>query len=66
MERGYDVGEVDAFLDRAEATLRGEDTLTAADVAEVRFGEAADDAAGYDMDDVDDFLDLVERRLAGG
>jgi len=64
-ERGYDVAEVDAFLDRTEATLRGEDNLTAADVAQVRFGEAVGDDPGYDMDDVDDFLDLVERRLTG-
>lgn len=56
---GYHEGEIDAFLARIEATLRGEDTLTALEVQEIEFGEATADQFGYDEDDVDMFLDLV-------
>lgn len=63
-DRGYNEAEVDALLDRVEATLRGEDTLGVDDVAAARFADAPPGARGYRTDDVDDFLDLVERRLA--
>ncbi|WP_211304214.1 DivIVA domain-containing protein [Umezawaea tangerina] len=56
---GYHEGEIDAFLARIEATLRGEDDLTALEVQEIEFGEATADQFGYDEDDVDTFLDLV-------
>ncbi|MET1071254.1 MAG: DivIVA domain-containing protein [Umezawaea sp.] len=56
---GYHEGEIDAFLGRIEATLRGEDDLSALEVQEIEFGEATADQFGYDEDDVDTFLDLV-------
>ena len=57
--RGYHEGEVDAFLDRVEATLAGRDHLTATEVQEVEFPFAPPGRVGYDEDDVDTFLDLV-------
>jgi DivIVA domain-containing protein len=64
LRRGYKVDEVDAFLDRVEATVAGEpiDTpVTAQEVHDVafrvRFG-------GYDEWQVDLHLDRVERQLA--
>jgi len=64
LRRGYKVDEVDAFLDRVEATLAGNpvDTpVTAQEVHDVvfrvRFG-------GYDEWQVDLHLDRVERQLA--
>jgi DivIVA domain-containing protein len=62
LRRGYKVDEVDAFLDRVEATLNGErgTPVTAAEVHDVvfrvRFG-------GYDEWQVDLHLDRVERQL---
>jgi DivIVA domain-containing protein len=63
LRRGYKVDEVDAFLDRVEATLAGESvgpTVTAQEVHDVvfrvRFG-------GYDEWQVDLHLDRVERQL---
>jgi DivIVA domain-containing protein len=63
LRRGYKVDEVDAFLDRVEATLQGEPVskpVTAQEVHEVvfrvRFG-------GYDEWQVDLHLDRVERQL---
>lgn len=64
LRRGYKVDEVDAFLDRVEATLAGEPVgtpVTSQDVHDVvfrvRFG-------GYDEWQVDLHLDRVERQLA--
>ncbi|GAB3222750.1 hypothetical protein GCM10027447_09820 [Glycomyces halotolerans] len=64
MSRGYKVDEVDAFLDRVEATLAGEPvgSPVSADevddvVFRVRFG-------GYDEWQVDVYLDRVARQLA--
>lgn len=65
LRRGYKVDEVDAFLDRVEATLAGEPPgdapVTAQEVHDVvfrvRFG-------GYDEWQVDLHLDRVERQLA--
>ncbi|ANZ36419.1 hypothetical protein BBK82_10450 [Lentzea guizhouensis] len=57
--RGYHEGQVDAFLDRIEATLRGQDNLTAQQVQDAVFGETAPGTFGYDSEDVDTFLDLV-------
>jgi DivIVA domain-containing protein len=62
LRRGYKVDEVDAFLDRVEATLNGEPgpPVAAAEVHDVvfrvRFG-------GYDEWQVDLHLDRVERQL---
>ncbi len=63
LRRGYKVDEVDAFLDRVEATLQGESMgapVTAQEVHDVvfrvRFG-------GYDEWQVDLHLDRVERQL---
>ncbi|MER7015423.1 DivIVA domain-containing protein [Saccharopolyspora sp. NPDC000359] len=61
-ERGYDVDEVDALLDRVAATLRGDDSLTADEVRCAAFSEA--EAGGYDPDEVDSLLDLVAEHLA--
>jgi DivIVA domain-containing protein len=56
---GYHEVEIDAFLVRIEATLRGEDDLTAQEVQEIEFSGATPGQYGYDEDDVDTFLDLV-------
>lgn len=57
--RGYHEGQIDAFLDRIENTLRGRDNLTAQQVQDAVFGETAPGTFGYDSEDVDTFLDLV-------
>ena len=64
LRRGYKVDEVDAFLDRVEATLAGEQSGVPVGAQEVhdvvfrvRFG-------GYDEWQVDLHLDRVERQLA--
>ncbi|RDI31024.1 DivIVA domain-containing protein [Lentzea flaviverrucosa] len=57
--RGYHEGQIDAFLDRIEQTLRGRDNLTAGQVQDAVFGETAPGTFGYDEEDVDTFLDLV-------
>ena len=64
LRRGYKVDEVDAFLDRVEATLAGDPVgapVTGQEVHDVvfrvRFG-------GYDEWQVDVYLDRVARQLA--
>jgi DivIVA domain-containing protein len=63
VRRGYKVDEVDAFLDRVEATLNGAASVPVAAqdvhdvVFRVRFG-------GYDEWQVDLHLDRVERQIA--
>jgi DivIVA domain-containing protein len=64
-KRGYDEHQVDAFLDRVEATLRGEDTLTA-DVVNVKFDPRQRRKFGYVQEDVDAFLDKVAKELRRG
>ncbi|MFC0433680.1 DivIVA domain-containing protein [Kutzneria buriramensis] len=59
----YDEAEVDAFLDRIEATLRGEDTVTARDVRDVAFTHPGLGRRGYTKDEVDEFLDQVAAAL---
>ncbi len=61
--RGYHEGQIDAFLDRIEGTLRGRDNLTAQQVQDAVFGETAPGTFGYDEEDVDTFLDLVVLML---
>ncbi|MGP4020857.1 DivIVA domain-containing protein [Saccharopolyspora sp. 5N708] len=63
-ESGYDEDEVDDFLDRVAATLRGDDTLTSQDVQTVAFRELPESDGGYDQDEVDSLLDLIEEHLA--
>jgi len=62
--RGYHEDQVDDLLDRVQATLAGEDTLTAHDVREVEFDPAPFIRRGYHEDQVDEFLDLVVEELA--
>jgi DivIVA domain-containing protein len=57
---GYDEGQVDAFLDRIEATLLGRDDVTEQDVRRVRFRPAR---PGYYAAEVDAFMDLVAETL---
>ncbi|XVS65164.1 DivIVA domain-containing protein [Actinosynnema sp. CA-299493] len=57
---GYDEGQVDAFLDRLEATLVGRDDVTEQDVREVRFRPSR---PGYYAAEVDAFMDLVAETL---
>ncbi|MEV1117579.1 DivIVA domain-containing protein [Actinosynnema sp. NPDC049800] len=57
---GYDEGQVDAFLDRIEATLLGRDDVTEQDVREVRFRPSR---PGYYAAEVDAFMDLAAETL---
>ena len=59
----YDEAEVDAYLDRIEATLRGEDSLTAGDIRDVEFSHPGIGRRGYAKDEVDKFLDEVAATL---
>ncbi|MFC4057594.1 DivIVA domain-containing protein [Planomonospora corallina] len=67
---GYDEEEVDVFLDRVAATLRGtaEDPVTPADVREARFSTVIF-RPGYSVSQVDAFLndmaEVLERHLGG-
>lgn len=63
--RGYDIEEVDAFLDLVAATLAhgGPSGLTISDIRAVRFTEARLGTRGYTRDEVDAFLDLVVTAL---
>jgi DivIVA domain-containing protein len=58
-KNGYDIAEVDAFLDRLEATLRGADNLTAREILQVEFSPRRRGQPGYAKEDVDDFLDTA-------
>lgn len=60
---GYDIDQVDAFVERAAAALDGTGALVApADVLNARF-KATKFAEGYDQDAVDDLLDQVVLSL---
>ena len=64
---GYDMAQVDAFLDRAAAALdehqRGQvPSLSPDDVENVKFA-ATKFREGYDQDETDDLLDRVIRTL---
>jgi len=63
-KRGYDEEEVDGFLDRIEATLRGDDDVTASEIHSVLFSKPPIGKRGYNEDQVDAFLDRVEATLA--
>ncbi|MEU4540780.1 DivIVA domain-containing protein [Streptosporangium sp. NPDC023825] len=68
---GYNEDEVDAFLDRIVATLRGttDTPLTPSDVREARFATVML-RPGYAIAEVDEFLDelagVLEHRRPGG
>ena len=63
---GYSIADVDAFLDRVEATLglrpRYGPPVTAADVAAAQF-RIVRVRAGYDPREVDEALDRYEEQL---
>lgn len=63
-EPGYEPDEVDDFVDRVEATLRGSDWLAPEDVRDVRFTVLPAGAGGYDTLEVDAFLNLVQDQLS--
>lgn len=64
--RAYHPGEVDDFVDRIEATLRGEDSLTGQDVHRVRFHKPPAGEEGYFDHEVDQFLALAAESLGCG
>jgi DivIVA domain-containing protein len=66
--RGYHEDEVDAFLDRVEATLRDPTArggVTSADIHNVSFSKPQIGRRGYNEDEVDAFLGRVAIELAG-
>ncbi|MEU6262277.1 DivIVA domain-containing protein [Saccharopolyspora shandongensis] len=58
-----DKAEVDAFMDRVEATLRGADTLTAQDVLGARFNPPGPGRPGYQEASVFAFLVMVSTMI---
>jgi DivIVA domain-containing protein len=63
-QRGYNQDEVDAFLNRVEATLRDPTAgVTPADVRNVAFSKPPFGLRGYNADEVRAFLDVVEMEL---
>jgi DivIVA domain-containing protein len=66
--RGYHRDEVDAFVDRVEATLRDPTAtggVTPADVDEVAFSKPPIGKLGYSEAEVDAYLDRVKTELSG-
>ena len=64
--RAYHPGEVDDFVDRVEATLRGDDALTGQEVNKVRFHKPPAGEDGYFDYEVDQFLALAAEALGCG
>lgn len=62
--RGYEVDEVDSFLDLVADRLLTNNQLTADAVRRIAFKQSRP-GAGYNKDEVDDFLDQVEAALSG-
>jgi DivIVA domain-containing protein len=62
-ERGYDEAEVDHFLGRVEATLRGKQLVTARDVLTAKFSPRRRGGRAYKKAQVDEFLDKVALTL---
>ena len=62
---GYDIGEVDAFVEVIRQTFLGisEPSLTADEIRDKQFSTTRL-RPGYDEEEVDAFLDVVELRLA--
>ncbi len=56
--KGYDMGEVDGFLDKVVAALQGRGDLTSTDVRACRFTPVRL-REGYDRSEVDDFLGAI-------
>ena len=63
MREGYDIGEVDAFVDRIRAGLGT--TLTADEVSHIEFTTVRL-RLGYDMQAVDEYLDEVLAQVRAG
>jgi DivIVA domain-containing protein len=66
--RGYHRDEVDAFVDRVEATLRDPTAtggVTPADLHNVAFSKPPIGKQGYSESEVDAFLDRVKTELSG-
>lgn len=63
-EPGYEPDEVDDFLDRVEASLRGSGWLAPENSRGVRFTVLPAGTGGYDTLEVDAFLDLVTDQLS--
>ncbi|GAA1575795.1 hypothetical protein GCM10009789_31490 [Kribbella sancticallisti] len=62
---GYDMEQVDAFVERLMATAEGRPVdrpVTADDIRQVQF-RSVRLAEGYDMEEVDNFLDQAEGLL---
>jgi DivIVA domain-containing protein len=64
--RAYHPSEVDDFVDRIEATLRGQDSLTGQDVNKIRFHKPPAGEEGYFDHEVDQFLALAAESLGCG
>jgi DivIVA domain-containing protein len=62
---GYDLGQVDAFLEAVRDTFLGvrQPPLTADEVRDQKFSTTRPLRPGYDEQEVDVFLDEVEARL---
>ena len=66
-KRGYNVDEVDDFLERVEDTLRDPSAgggVSPADVHDVKFSNPPWGKRGYNEDEVDAFLDVIASELA--
>jgi DivIVA domain-containing protein len=66
--RGYDRDEVDAFVDRVQATLRdptARNGVTPADLHDVAFSKPPMGELGYHEGEVDAYLDRVKTELSG-
>ncbi len=66
LKRGYHEDEVDAFLERVEATLRdptAPGAVTPAEIHQLAFSKPPIGKRGYNEDEVDAFLELVSMEL---
>lgn len=57
LREGYDIGEVDAFLDRVASGALGSDEIQTVRFTPVRFKD------GYALDQVDEYLDRISDQL---
>ncbi|QGK70542.1 DivIVA domain-containing protein [Allosaccharopolyspora coralli] len=62
-EPTFDADEVDRFVERVEATLRGQDTLTADGVLAARFHSAQPGRRGYSESNVNAFMVVLATSL---
>lgn len=66
-KRGYDEDEVDAFLQRAEFTLRDRTapgSLTVTDLYDVAFSKPPIGTRGYNEEEVDAFVERIRIELS--